>query len=185
MRFLVPATDAERRHRLTTLDRAAADPAARAAVDSGRLAEPFWYAASPLTTPDPARPFAGRPARGTVPPPGPGILVPDVPVFYPERDGAATLRAVAREGFVVLCACGADAAAARTAASAVAAPVRVIEAGGLEDAGPLAASGLAEAGEVWVIRPDAHAAAVLHDPGAAPIEAALRRALGMVPAEAS
>jgi pentachlorophenol monooxygenase/3-(3-hydroxy-phenyl)propionate hydroxylase len=185
MRFLVPATDAERRHRLTTLDRAAADPAARAAVDSGRLAEPFWYAASPLTTPDPARPFAGRPARGTVPPPGPGILVPDVPVFCPERDGAATLRAVAREGFVVLCACGADAAAARTAASAVAAPVRVIEAGGLEDAGPLAASGLAEAGEVWVIRPDAHAAAVLHDPGAAPIEAALRRALGMVPAEAS
>jgi pentachlorophenol monooxygenase/3-(3-hydroxy-phenyl)propionate hydroxylase len=85
MRFLVPATDAERRHRLTTLDSAAADPAARAAVDSGRLAEPFWYSQSPLTTPDPGRPFAGRPARGAVPPPGPGILVPDVPFLPAER----------------------------------------------------------------------------------------------------
>ncbi len=62
MRFLVPGTDAERRHRLATLDRATTDPAARAAVDSGRLAEPFWYTTSPLTTPDPRRPFGGRPA---------------------------------------------------------------------------------------------------------------------------
>ena len=83
---------------------------------------------------------------------------------------------------MVLCACGADAAAARSAASAVAPPVRVFEAGGLVDAAPLAAAGLAEAGEVWVIRPDAHAAAVLRDPGAAEIEAALRRALGVTAA---
>jgi len=185
MRFLVPATDAERRHRQTTLDRAAADPAARAAVDSGRLAEPFWYTASPLTTPDPGRPFRGRPPRGAVPPPGPGILVPDVPISYAERTGVTTLRALAREGFVVLCACGADADAARTAASAVTVPVRVIEAGALDDAGPLAAAGLAEAGEVWVIRPDAHAAAVLSHPGPADIETALRRALGMTAAVAS
>jgi 3-(3-hydroxy-phenyl)propionate hydroxylase len=179
MRFLVPATDAERRHRLTTLDRAGTDPAARAAVDSGRLAEPFWYTGSPLTTPDPGRPFAGRPARGTVPPPGPGILVPDVPIFDTERASPTTLRALARTGFVLLCACGADADAARSAASQVAAPVRVVEAGALDDAGALAAAGLAEAGEVWVIRPDAHAAAVLAKPGAAEIGVALRRALGM------
>jgi 3-(3-hydroxy-phenyl)propionate hydroxylase len=185
MRFLVPATDAERQHRLNTLDRAGADPAARAAVDSGRLAEPFWYTGSPLTTPDPGRPFAGRPPRGTVPPPGPGILVPDVPLSCAERPGATTLRALAREGFLLLCACGADVAAAREVASAVAAPVRVIEAGALVDAGPLAAAGLAEAGEVWVIRPDAHAAAVLRHPGRAEIGAALRRALGMDLVEAS
>jgi 3-(3-hydroxy-phenyl)propionate hydroxylase len=185
MRFLVPATDAERRHRLATLERAAADPAARAAVDSGRLAEPFWYTASPLTSPDSARPFAGRPPRGAVPPPGPGILVPDVPISCAERAGATTLRALAREGFVVLCACGADASAARAAASAVAAPVRVIEAGAFDDAGPLAAAGLAEAGEVWVIRPDAHAAAVLPSPGPAQLETALRRALGMISSAAS
>src|SRR5262252_1118868 len=181
MRFLVPGTDAERRHRLATLDRAVADPAARSAVDSGRLAEPFWYAASPLTTPDPGRPCTGRPPRGGVPPPGPGILVPDVPISCAERARPTTLRALAREGFVVLCACGADAAAAHSAASAVAPPVRVIEAGALDDPSPLAAAGLAEAGEVWVIRPDAHAAAVLRRPGRAEIEAALRRALGMTP----
>src|SRR5215813_13560820 len=116
MRFLVPGTDAERRHRLATLEAAVADPAARAAVDSGRLAEPFWYTASPLTTPDPRRPLTGRPPRGAVPPPGPGILVPDVPIFAAERAGAGTLRTHAREGFVLLCASGAGVAAARRAA---------------------------------------------------------------------
>jgi 3-(3-hydroxy-phenyl)propionate hydroxylase len=178
MRFLVPGTDAERRHRLATLDRAATDPAARAAVDSGRLAEPFWYAASPLTTPDPGRPFGGRPPRGAVPPPGPGILVPDVAIFAAERTGAQTLRTLARQGFLVLCASGADVAAAHRAAVATAAPVRVLDAAGLPDSGAgLAGAGLAGPGEVWVIRPDAHAAAVLHDPGEAEIAAALRRAL--------
>jgi 3-(3-hydroxy-phenyl)propionate hydroxylase len=179
MRFLVPGTESERRHRLTTLDRAEADPAARAAVDSGRLAEPFWYTQSPLTTPDPGRPFAGRPPRGAVPPPGPGILVPDVPIFSAERAGATTLRSLAREGFVVLCACGADVAAAREAASAVAAPARVVDVAAQPDAGTLTGAGLAGPGEVWVIRPDAHAAAVLHSPGRAEIVAALRRALGL------
>src|SRR5579859_3388807 len=180
MRFLVPGTDAERRYRLATLDRAAADPAARAAVDSGRLAEPFWYTASPLTTPDPERPGTGRPARGAVPPPGPGILVPDVPVFHAERPDGTTLRALAREGFVLLCACGADLAAARGAAEAVAAPVRVLDAAALPDSGAgLAAAGLAAPGEVWLIRPDAHAAAVLRYPGRTEIVAALRRALGL------
>ena len=68
MDFLVPP-DAERAaHRADVLARAADDPAARAHVDSGRLAEPFWYVDSPLTTPDPTRPFGGRPPRGAVPP---------------------------------------------------------------------------------------------------------------------
>jgi pentachlorophenol monooxygenase/3-(3-hydroxy-phenyl)propionate hydroxylase len=155
MRFLVPGTDAERRHRLATLDRATTDPAARAAVDSGRLAEPFWYTTSPLTT-------------------------PDLAIFAAERAGAQTLRTLARAGFLLLCASGADVAAARGAASGVAAPVRVLDAAGLPDSGAgLAGAGLAGPGEVWVIRPDAHAAAVLHDPGEAEIAAALRRALGL------
>ena len=43
MDFLVPP-DAERAaHRADVLARAAVDPAARAHVNSGRLAEPFWY----------------------------------------------------------------------------------------------------------------------------------------------
>src|SRR5215471_423343 len=180
MRFLVPGTDADRRHRVATLEAAVADPAARSAVDSGRLAEPFWYTASPLTTPDPARPFTGRPARGAVPPPGPGILVPDVPVFTAVRSAPQTLRMLARAGFVLLCASGADVAAARGAAEAVAAPVRVLDATALPDSGAgLAEAGLAAPGEVWVIRPDAHAAAVLHNPERAEIASALRRALAL------
>jgi pentachlorophenol monooxygenase/3-(3-hydroxy-phenyl)propionate hydroxylase len=183
MRFLVPSTDAERRHRLATLDRAATDPVARAAVDSGRLAEPFWYTASPLTTSDPGRPFSGRPPRGAVPPPGPGILVPDVAIFAAERAGAQTVRTLAREGFLLLCASGADVAAARRTAAAVAAPVRVLDAASLPDSGTsLARAGLAGPGEVWLIRPDAHAAAVLRDPGEAEIAAALRRALALAEA---
>jgi 3-(3-hydroxy-phenyl)propionate hydroxylase len=180
MRFLVPATGAERRHRVATLEAAVADPAARSAVDSGRLAEPFWYSASPLTTPDPARPFAGRPARGAVPPPGPGILVPDVPIFAAQRSARGTLRALARGGFLLLCASGADVAAAHGAAATVAAPVRVLDAAALPDSGAgLAEAGLAAPGEVWVIRPDAHAAAVLRGAGQAEIVAALRRALAL------
>jgi len=180
MRFLVPGTDAERRHRVATLEAAVADPAARSAVDSGRLAEPFWYTTSPLTTQDPARPFTGRPARGAVPPPGPGILVPDVPVFTAIRSAPQNLRALARAGFVLLCASGADVAAARSAAEAVAAPVRVLDAAALPDSGAgLAAAGLAAPGEVWVIRPDAHTTAVLHDPERPEIVAALRRALAL------
>lgn len=111
--------------------------------------------------------------------------VPDVPFFLAVRPRPTTLRALARKGLVVLCACGADVAAAREAAAGLAVPVRVVEAGSLADAGPLAAAGLAEAGEVWVIRPDAHAAAVLRNPGPAQIRAALCRALGMTAAAAS
>ena len=83
MRFLVPRTDAEWRHRRSVLEQAVHDPAARAQVDSGRLAEPFWYVGSPLTTPDPSRPFPGRPPRGQPPPVVPGVLVPDVPLTLP------------------------------------------------------------------------------------------------------
>ena len=83
----------------------------------------------------------------------------------------------------MLCASGADVAEARRATAAVAAPVRVLDAVSLPDSGAgLARAGLAEPGEVWVIRPDAHAAAVLRDPGKAEIAAALRRALALAEA---
>ena len=63
---------------------------------------------------------------------------------------------------------------------AVAAPVRVLDATALPDSGAgLAEAGLAAPGEVWVIRPDAHAAAVLHNPERGEIVAALRRALAL------
>jgi 3-(3-hydroxy-phenyl)propionate hydroxylase len=152
MDFLVPQDDKQRRHRAEVLARAAQDPAAHAEVDSGRLAEPFWYTGSPLTTPDPDRPFAGRPPRGAVPPPGPGILLPDVTV------AGARLRDLARPGFLVLTTPGVSAAGLRSAE---------IPVGGALGARP---------GEAWLVRPDAYVAAVLRDP--AGIGRALKRATG-------
>jgi 3-(3-hydroxy-phenyl)propionate hydroxylase len=163
------------------LARAAHDPAARAAVDSGRLAEPFWYADSPLTTPDPRRPFAGRPPRGQVPPAGPGVLLPDGPVVRP--DGARNrLRALARDGFLLLTGPTSDATAARAAAADAPGPVRVLALGAIDsDAidsdGTLAAALAARDDEVWVVRPDAHVAAVLHHPSPPDVRAALLRAV--------
>jgi 2-polyprenyl-6-methoxyphenol hydroxylase-like FAD-dependent oxidoreductase len=50
MRFLVPQTAADRAHREGVLARSVTDEDARAEIDSGRLATPFTYATSPLTT---------------------------------------------------------------------------------------------------------------------------------------
>ncbi|MCR6489302.1 FAD-dependent monooxygenase [Amycolatopsis sp. OK19-0408] len=137
MDFLVPQDDDQRERRLDILTRAATDPAVHEQVDSGRLAEPFWYADSPLTTPDPARPHTGRPRRGTLPPPGPGVLLPDVTVE------SGRLRDLARQGFLLLTTPGVQAEGTR----AVEIPV-----GGALGARP---------GEAWLVRPDAYVAAVL------------------------
>ena len=183
MRFLVPQSPSERATRTATLEAAAAgDEAARARVDSGRLAEPFWYAPSPLTTPDPTRPAPGRPAPGTVAPPGPGVLVPDVPVR-----GGGSLRRLVRDGLLALTTGGVGAvvdadvradlgarAAARAVRAATSGPVRVLDAVDLGVAGDLGA----RPGEVWLVRPDGHVAAVVAGSEAAALTAAARRALG-------
>ena len=173
MRFLVPQTDEERRHRRQALDRARDDPAARAQVDSGRLAEPFWYVDSPLTTPDPAHPFPGRPPKGALPPPGPGVVVPDLPV----RSGR--LRTLLREGITVLVGPDAPRHAVFEAAAQMTAPVQVH---GFEDLSPdLLGLVQARADEVWVVRPDAHVAAVLRRPSPQQVTAAFSRLLGGTP----
>ena len=82
---------------LDVLERALSDPEARHQVDSGRMYEPFWYVHSPLTPPCPSRPFPGRPPRGQVPPPLPGVIVPDTPITDPEHPKASRLRDIARE----------------------------------------------------------------------------------------
>ncbi|WP_199432249.1 FAD-dependent monooxygenase [Qaidamihabitans albus] len=174
MRFLVPRTEEDRARRLAVLDRAVSDDAARSDVDSGRLSEPFWYVDSPLTTPDPRRPFAGRPPRGTVPPAAPGTLVPDAPVRVAGRE--ERFRELARDGFLLLTTPGADRDAAVEVASSVRAPVRVLDLAGLDHSGTLTEALGARAGEVWVVRPDAHVAAVPREPAA--VAPALRTALG-------
>ena len=163
MEFLVPRDDAQRRRREQVLERARTDVVARSLVDSGRLAEPFWYVESPLTTPDPSRPFAGRPEPGAVPPPAPGVLLPDCPVEVGGRP--VRLRALLRQGVTLLL--GAD---VEPPVVDVAGPVAVHRAADLQAALP-ALIGL-RPDEVWVVRPDAHVAAVLR-----PTEGGLRPAL--------
>ncbi len=164
MRFLIPPDEAAAGYRRNVLERAGSDPAARALVDSGRLSEAYWYDTSPLTTPSPAHPCSGRPPRGQVPAPAPGVLVPDAPL---PRGGR--LRELARDGLLVL---SADPGAARTALTgATPAPVRVLP---LDE---FAETLGARPGETWLVRPDGYVAAVV--PGAGPtLVDALRRATG-------
>ena len=175
MRFLVPQDEAQFRTRRALLDTAVTDPRVRSEVDSGRFAEPFWYVDSPLTTTDPARPFAGRPPRGQAPPAGPGILVPDAPVSAP---GANRLRELVRGGLLFLTTEGVDPASIAMAVKEVTdAPQRVVSLADIDlDATVLGA----RAREAWLIRPDGHVAAVLTDPTPGAVSAAVRRVLGAV-----
>lgn len=162
MDFLVPQSEDQHRHRHDVLNAAVTDPQARVKVDSGRLAEPFWYIESPLTTTDPERPFAGRPERGCTPAAAPGILVPDTPVTL--RGGAGTrLRDIARHGILLLLGDGVDVDEIRSAALAVVhTPIRLVRLSEIDGTGVLTAALDAKPGEVWVIRPDAYIAAVTH-----------------------
>jgi 3-(3-hydroxy-phenyl)propionate hydroxylase len=162
MRFLVPGSEAEAAHRLDVLERAASDPTAREQVDSGRLAEPFWYVDSPLTTGDERRPFAGRPARGDVPLPAPGVLVPDCPVTVAGRPDLVRLRQLAREGITVLIGDRVSVEdATLTRALPAGLPVTVHRLADLDSTPVLREALGARPDEIWVLRPDAHVAAVL------------------------
>ncbi|TDD73906.1 FAD-dependent monooxygenase [Actinomadura rubrisoli] len=177
MRFLVPQTDEGWTARRRALERAAADPATAASIDSGRFAEPFWYTASPLTTPEPTRPPTGRPPKGAVQPPAPGVIVPDAPL----RGGrAARLRELLRDGFTLLTAAdvGADAGIeAGFEDVAPGLPVRVLRPADLDPTGGLATALGLRPGEVWLVRPDAHLAAILPRPSRTNITAAVLTAI--------
>lgn len=177
MDFLVPHTPEAAAHRADLLARAATDPEARREVDSGRLAEPFWYIDSPLTTTDATRPWPGRPPRGEPAAPVPGVVVPDVPVSVADRPAVTRLREIARDGLLALVGPGADAAAMAAAlASAVGdAPHAVHAIERIEPSGILLKALDVQPGEVWLVRPDAHTCAVVREPAA--LAAAARRAL--------
>lgn len=177
MNFLVPHDEEQRRRRVEVLASAQADPAVRSEVDSGRLAEPFWYVASPLTTPSRARPFAGRPPRGSVPAAGPGVLAPDVPISV-TGSKCTRFREIARDGFLLLTTPGSDPVRTREAAQEAGPwPARVLALAEIDVTGALAEALEAREEEVWVVRPDAHVAAVLAAPDRADVAHALRRAV--------
>lgn len=171
MDFLVPATEvlASRRHEL--LERSVHDLEARREVDSGRLCEPFWYVESPLTTPDPGRPWPGRPDRGSAPAPVPGVILPDATVRPSGgvggvgRGASVRLRELVRGCVTVLADAPdlADAALAALRSSFPGVPSAALDLSGLDGAGPVM-DGLGwERGDLWLVRPDAHTAARVRD----------------------
>ena len=179
MEFLVPQTGQARRRRTEALDRALADPAARAQINSGKLAEPYWYTASPLTTPGPS--LAGFPTEpGAVRPPVPGVICPDGPCVADGSPGR--LRRLLGRSFVLLTARTTTAEAARqAAAAAVDAPVTGYALDEIDVRGVLENALDASRDSVHVVRPDGHLAAVLPEFDPAGLAAALRRALGAAP----
>jgi pentachlorophenol monooxygenase/3-(3-hydroxy-phenyl)propionate hydroxylase len=179
MDFLVPQDDQALQHRLEVLERAITDPEAREQVNSGRLAEPFWYVDSPLTTPHPTRTFPGRPPRGQAPPVVPGVIVPDVPIASAEVPQATRLRQIARDGFLVLTADDVDTSTVTAAVEqATTAPMRVLPLPTVDTTGALRQALQPEPGEAWVIRPDAHLAAVVPAADTARLSEAVHRAAG-------
>ncbi|WP_322748341.1 MULTISPECIES: FAD-dependent monooxygenase [unclassified Frankia] len=182
MDFLVPRDEAAAAHRLAVLERALEDPSVHPLVDSGRLAEPFWYHGSPLVTPDPTRPAPTRPPKGEYPAPAPGVLVPDFPCTAWGRPQITRFRQLIRDGLLAVVTGGPPTVPEATdALSSLPVPVTVV------DIDALTVDGLARRclgirdGETWLVRPDGHVAAVTTSP-AALIDAA-HRTLGL-PAEA-
>lgn len=165
MDFLVPRTPAQQARRRDLLEAAARDPALRGQVDGGRLAEPFWYVDSPLTTPDPARGWPGRPPLGRAPAPVPGVIVPDAAVWRGGPEGtsvASRLRSLVRGRVTVLTdgrhGTGAALAALRSVLP-TGAPVAELDLTELRG-GEVVGRALGwEPGDLWLVRPDAHTAA--------------------------
>jgi 3-(3-hydroxy-phenyl)propionate hydroxylase len=179
MRFLVPQNASEWRTRREVLEAAVTDPRARARVDSGRFAEPFWYVDSPLTTADPSRPFAGRPAKGEMPPTVPGVLIPDAPVSVPQQPDVSRLRQLVRDGLLMLTTDGVDPGAMAIALDeSSAAPHRVIRLADIDLDGGVGAALAARPREAWLVRPDGHVAAVLTDPTPPALRTAVQRMVG-------
>ncbi|WP_263972360.1 FAD-dependent monooxygenase [Spongiactinospora rosea] len=173
MEFLVPQNEERRAWRRSVLSRAVRDPGARRLIDSGRLAEPYWYTGSPLTTPAgevPGEPGADRP-------PVPGVICPDGPAVV---DGERTrLRRLFGPAFTVLVARGDRAGAARQAAGHLSGvPARVYALPDIDPGGVLSAALRASPDSVHLVRPDGHLAAVLPEFSAPALEAALARAAG-------
>ena len=178
MDFLVPHTEEQHRIRVGRLTAALTDPSVHPQIDSGRLSEPFWYVDSPLTTPDAQHPFAGRPPRGHVPPPGPGVALPDVPVRMADMD-CTRLRQLARDGLLLLAGSAVDLHMLREQAQDVsAAPLRVLRVADIDAEGALQQALQTRPNEVWVVRPDAHIAAVCASGDGQAVRAALQRVMG-------
>ncbi|HEY9475126.1 MAG TPA: pentachlorophenol monooxygenase, partial [Mycobacteriales bacterium] len=162
------------------LDRASTDPSVRRLVDSGRLAEPYWYLDSALTTPGPgAEVFPVDP--GAARPPVAGVICPDAPCTVPDRPDVARLRQLFGDGFVLLLARKDQVSAARAACAAVTAPVAVHAVDDIDHTGAVATALRVEADSAHLVRPDGYLAAVPPRFDPAVLRAAVGRATGQDP----
>ncbi|GGG48769.1 oxidoreductase [Kocuria dechangensis] len=185
MDFLVPQNEEQLAERLAKLERAIGDPAASTYVDSGRLAEPFWYVDSPLTTPDPDRPFTGRPPKGEVPDPVPGVLMPDVPVTVPGIR-ADRIRELARYGILLLTGPEVDTESVRrTALDAITSPLRIHRLEDIDATGLLGQALRPGPCDVWIVRPDSHISAVVDGADPRALREALRNTIAAPGSEAA
>ncbi|WP_433136159.1 FAD-dependent monooxygenase [Actinomadura nitritigenes] len=173
MEFLVPHTPDEHARRSAALKAALTDPDARTSIDSGKLAEPYWYLDSPLTTP--SGPVGGFPrAPGAVRPPIPGVLCPDAPCVV---DGHRTrLRRLLGTGLVALT--GNDEHSEEISKRLQGLPVRSYALEAIDTTGVLRAALDAGPDTVHLLRPDGHLAAVLRDFDFEALARAVRRAVG-------
>ena len=159
MDFLVPHTEEQHRIRVDRLTAALTDPSVHPQIDSGRLSEPFWYVDSPLTTPSATHVFPGRPPKGEDPVPAPGVIAPDVEVLLPSGE-SARIRTLARHGLLVLVGADLSVAAVTDALAGLRCPTTVLALAEVDPDGSVTAALGAAPGEAWIIRPDAHIAAV-------------------------
>lgn len=183
MRFMAPPTPARRLLRDAIL-RASGIPTLRRMVNSGRLAEPYDYASSPIVL---------RADDDSGPGPRAGQLAPDAPVLLRPQGTATRLRELIGPGFLVLAlppsAEEAHAFLAAARAARLPVPTRIAVVGtedpdedvlALDDRdGALA--GQYQVGRWYLIRPDGHIGA-----GPLPLAAAdLAHALGHCTAAAT
>lgn len=161
MRFLVPQNAREWTERREILEAAAKDPNDIARVNSGRMSEMYWYIDSPLTTKSLNRIFPGRPPKGADPDPVPGVIVPDVPISVAGCPEVTRTREICRSGVTVFVGSEADAGEVESAVADIKSPVVVLKLAEIDNTGDLARALDAAPKDIFVIRPDAHIAAVV------------------------
>jgi 2-polyprenyl-6-methoxyphenol hydroxylase-like FAD-dependent oxidoreductase len=159
MRFLAPQSEADWARRRDVLERAVTDLSARRSIDSGKLAEAYWYLDSPLTTPGDTAGFPTGPGENR--PPVAGVLCPDAPLAAGGR-----LRRLFGYDVVALSTAALDLLPTRV-------PVRPYQ---VKDQvrEVLAATDTS----VHLVRPDGHLAAVLPDGAPGPLASAVARLAG-------
>lgn len=177
MDFLVPQDAAAHARRHEILQASLTDPAARSRVDSGRLSEPFWYVDSPLTTPDPERPWPGRPPRGHPAEPVPGVVLPDAPVEWPGRPDLTRMREVVRGAVSVLAREDRHEAVRAVLEETLSpgVPRQVLDLARVDSTGAVREGLRSADDDLWVVRPDSFVAARATD--IAQVREAVGRAL--------